>query len=106
MVDPLMGTVILLFLIGILVFVWGYDGQKEGFWSGGSRLGRYYNYYRYPWNRKFFRFNRFGAWNIPMRSTRNMSYDIRGDPLPIIKKNVGPWLNSELRHIHNKIEWY
>ena len=32
-------------------------------------------------------------WNTPEGSTRNMSYDLRGD-IPIPKTYVGPWLNS------------
>ncbi len=38
-------------------------------------------------------YNRFLLWNIPTRSTRGMSYDIRGDPF-IPRQYVGPWLNS------------
>lgn len=34
-------------------------------------------------------------WNMPTRSTRNMSYDIRGDP-PIYPRPVGPWNISPL----------
>ncbi len=35
-------------------------------------------------------------WNMPLRSTRNMSYDLRGDPGPNPIMNVGPWLNSTI----------
>ena len=39
----------------------------------------------------------FQYWNMPLRSTRNMSYDIRGDPVPPIPRTyVGPWLNSTI----------
>ena len=57
-------------------------------------------------------------WNMPTRSTRNISYDIRGDPFPIPQSQsvkaraslipnyyVSPWLNSPLFPIQNKPLW-
>ena len=49
-------------------------------------------------------YNRFLLWNIPTRSTRGMSYDIRGDPF-IPRQYVGPWLNSPRVFIRNKPLW-
>jgi len=37
-------------------------------------------------------------WYNTMRHTRNMSYDLRNDPM-IIHKNTYPWLNSEIGNI-------
>ena len=34
-------------------------------------------------------------WNVPIRSTRNMSYDLRGDPC-IIKRVQFPFNNSDI----------
>ena len=44
-------------------------------------------------------------WNIPTRSTRGMSYDLRGDPLAIPNYYVSPWLQSSLFPIQNKPLW-
>ncbi len=48
------------------------------------------NYYDYPW------------WNT---TTRNMSYDIRGDPMIIPRDYVGPWNISPHYPIQNKPLW-
>jgi hypothetical protein len=37
----------------------------------------------------------FDVFNIPMRRTRNMSYDLRGDPI-VIQKRQYIWNNSEI----------
>ena len=43
----------------------------------------------------------FPFWNTQIGTTRNMSYDLRGD-IPIPRYNVGPWLNSSTTPIYNK----
>ena len=43
-------------------------------------------------------------WGMSTRSTRGMSYDLRGDPF-IPRQYVGPWLNSSLTPIRNKPLW-
>lgn len=49
----------------------------------------------------------FPFWNTQLGSTRNMSYDLRGDvPInPIGKSFVGPWNISSTVPIYNKPLW-
>ncbi len=49
-------------------------------------------------------YTNFPFWNTQLGSTRNMSYDIRGD-VPIGHSYVGPWLQSSTRPIYNKPLW-
>lgn len=37
-----------------------------------------------------------------LRHTKNMSYDLRGDPIEIQRDGTYPWNNSELSPIYNK----
>jgi hypothetical protein len=55
----------------------------------GHRRGLYKYRYGYP---TYFKGSYVGLpfWNIPTRTTRNMSYDLRGD-VPIRHSYVGPW---------------
>jgi predicted PurR-regulated permease PerM len=46
----------------------------------------------------------FPFWNTQIGSTRNMSYDLRGD-IPLKWSYTGPWLNSSWFPIHNKPLW-
>ena len=58
---------------------------------------KFYTYWRYPYYYPF--------WNYSSRSTRNMSYDLRGDiPIPP-NTSLSPWLNSSLAPIYNKPLW-
>lgn len=41
-------------------------------------------------------------WNISLENTRNMSYDIRGDPY-IPRVYTGPWNQSTLNPINNRL---
>lgn len=72
---------IILILIVVLSFVYffllftGYD--QEGFYAGDYLM-----------------------FNAPTRSTRNMSYDLRGD-IPIPQTYVGPWNIGTYNPIHN-----
>lgn len=70
----------------------------ENFYAGYIPYPYYSNpyYFRYP-------FNRYPWWNST-RSTRNMSYDLRGD-VPIPRTYVGPWNNSSYAPIVNKPLW-
>ena len=43
-------------------------------------------------------------WNTQLGTTKNMSYDIRGD-VPIPYTYTGPWNQSTLRPIQNKPLW-
>lgn len=43
----------------------------------------------------------FPFWNTQLGTTRNMSYDIRGD-VPIKKMYTGPWLQSSQTPIYNR----
>lgn len=43
----------------------------------------------------------FPFWEIQSGTTRNMSYDIRGD-VPIKKMYTGPWLQSSQTPIYNR----
>ena len=75
--------------------------EVENFYAGYIPNLRYpyYNnphYFRYPYSRYPLR-------NIT-RSTRNMSYDLRGD-VPISYTYVGPWNNSSLSPVVNKNLW-
>lgn len=49
----------------------------------------------------------FPFWNTQLGSTRNMSYDLRGDvPIgPIDRSIVGPWNISSTTPIYNKPLW-
>ena len=57
-------------------------------WSNG--------YTNLPW----FEEPRFAWWNTSLGNTKNMSYDLRGDPL-VIPKTQFPWNNSSLSPIYN-----
>lgn len=90
-----MPSIILLLFIVIIIYViiklfMSYD--TEGFdmyqtyqsvipWSNG--------YTNFPW------------WNTPLGTTKNMSYDLRGDPL-VIPRTQFVWNNSSLFPIYNK----
>lgn len=59
-----------------------------------------------PLKRWFVRTNNWWPWwNSQIGTTRNMSYDLRGDPFPIPRYNVGPWNNSSISPIYNKPLW-
>lgn len=49
-------------------------------------------------------YSNYPIWNIPTRSTRNMSYDLRGD-VPIGSYYYSPWLQGTRRPIINKPLW-
>lgn len=46
----------------------------------------------------------FPFWNMQLGTTRNMSYDLRGD-MPIHRTPTGPWLQSSVTPIKNKPLW-
>ena len=51
----------------------------------------YYNY----------NYTNFPFWNVPLGTTRNMSYDLRGDPIIIPRTNF-VWNNSSIYPIYNR----
>jgi len=64
-------------------------------------------YAPYPYSLHSYLFPRpiWQIWNIPTRSTRNMSYDLRGDPFHVPNYYVSPWLYSSYFPIQNKPLW-
>lgn len=46
-------------------------------------------------------YTNFPWWNTPLGTTKNMSYDLRGDPL-VIPRTQFVWNNSSLFPIYNK----
>lgn len=51
--------------------------------------------------RYLFTHTMFPWWNVQLGSTKNMSYDLRGDP-PIRHSYIGPWNISPYYPIQNK----
>lgn len=45
-------------------------------------------------------YTNFPFWNTPLGTTKNMSYDLRGDPL-VIPRQTFPWNNSSIYPIYN-----
>ena len=86
--------IIILILILILIYLnVDHNDFKETYmvyWSGGpvSDIG-YENIQNCPF------------WNSRVGQTRNMSYDLRGDPIKIPKQSF-MWNNSTLTPIYNK----
>ena len=58
-----------------------------------------------PYGLNMYTHTDFPFWNTQLGTTRNMSYDLRGD-IPIPRQPVGPWLNSSrAAPIVNKPLW-
>ena len=78
------------------------ENGKEKFY-GGYRSNNYS-----PWldddNYWLNTHTNFPFWNSQLGSTRNMSYDLRGD-VPIYPGYVGPWNISSTAPIQNKPLW-
>ena len=53
-------------------------------------------HYLFPYEYRPYNYPIIQPWNMLSPSTRNMSYDLRGDPFPIPYTYTGPWLNSTI----------
>ncbi len=74
----------------------------ENFYVGYIPHLRYPYYFRYPYSR--YPLSNDSLWWNATRSTRNMSYDLRGD-VPIPMTYVGPWNISSYAPVVNKSLW-
>lgn len=89
------GSIIIILFLLFLTYIFDTKTKKDHFYT------------MYPaWDDDAaIRSNIFPVWNAPTRSTRNMSYDLRGDvPIP----DTGFWSPfnmSTLRPIQNKPLW-
>ena len=107
--------IILLLIVSFILISNGYvpicklkntgNTEKEQWKTLSSRLKPRHiqNLYSLPWSNQYFwayPFPRQIWWNSN-RSTRNMSYDIRGD-IPFFHSYVGPWNISPYYPIHRK----
>jgi hypothetical protein len=88
-IDLIIGIII--FIVVIILFIRQYI-TKESFYS---------YYLPYPYSTYSRRYPYYGIWWQPTRSTRGMSYDLRGD-VPIPSTYIGPWNISSYAPIRNK----
>jgi hypothetical protein len=91
--------ILLIFLIFLYIFI----NKREGFSVIPRSSNEYdYQYYYNPHNISDLPY--YGdpyPFTISSRSTRNMSYDLRGD-VPVTYQDVGPWNNSTRGPIYNR----
>ena len=85
-----------LYFVLILIFV--YLSMQNSF---VENFGGYYQTFQsfIPINR--YGYTNFPWWNTQIGNTKNMSYDLRGDPI-VIPKNNFVWMNSTIIPIYNK----
>jgi len=100
--------IIIILLLSIPFLLYFVNFKKQDNKKGVYKQENFWSYISHPIKYLYGDVNGFGQWfgpwNNPLRSTRNMSYDLRGD-VPVAKYNISPWLNSSLMPIYNKPLW-
>ena len=101
-------SIILIFIIIALTIILSLimfgSYLKEGYTNTNNEYGNIKEIYGVGYNDEpiyYVTHTNFPFWNMQLGTTRNMSYDIRGD-IPIKRTLTGPWLNPETRPIYNK----
>lgn len=89
-------NIIILLIIILVIFIINNFSVNEYFGypvhqAFNSWIPVYGGYTNFPW------------WNSRIGMTRNMSYDLRGDPLIINSAPISPWNNSSIYPIYNNV---
>ena len=89
-------------VIFVLVLILQFIQQTPEKFAAASGTKHVYPIYFKPYSFRKLNYYDYPYWNT---TTRNMSYDLRGDPLVIPRDYVGPWNISPHYPIQNKPLW-
>ena len=102
-----MNTILILILI-FVIFLVAEQWFMYEYFGGDAEYGPYNRLplpfapgYPYLFN-PYYNYTNFPFWNMPLGTTRNMSYDLRGDPI-VIPRTDFVWNNSSIFPIYNNL---